>query len=36
VPEYEEGLVEIVKIVRITGKRTKMVVRSENEQIDPV
>ena len=36
VPEYEEGLVEITKIVRITGKRTKMVVRSENEQIDPV
>ena len=36
VPEYEEGLVEVRKIVRITGKRTKMVVASLDEKIDPV
>jgi len=36
VPEYEEGLVTIGKIVRITGKRTKMVVSSNDEKVDPV
>jgi transcription antitermination factor NusA-like protein len=36
VPEYEEGLVEIEKIVRITGKRTRMVVSSNDEKVDPV
>lgn len=36
VPEFEEGLVDITQIVRITGKRTKMVVVSNDEKIDPV
>lgn len=36
VPEYEEGMVSIDKIVRITGKRTKMLVSTEDEKIDPV
>lgn len=36
VPEYEEGLVEIQKIVRITWKRTKMIVSTEEENVDPV
>lgn len=36
VPEYEEGLVNIEKVVRMTGKRTKMLVSSNDENIDPV
>jgi len=36
VPEYEEGMVTIDKIVRITGKRTKMLVSTDDEKIDPV
>jgi N utilization substance protein A len=36
VPEFEEGKVQIDKIVRITGKRTKMIVSSDDEKIDPV
>lgn len=36
VPELEEGKVYIDKIVRVTGKRTKMVVWSNDEKIDPV
>ncbi len=36
VPEYEEGMVTIDKIVRITGKRTKMIVSTDDEKIDPV
>lgn len=36
VPEFEEGHVHIDKIVRITGKRTKMLVSSDDEKIDPV
>jgi len=36
VPEFEEDLVEVTQIVRITGKRTKMVVISHDEKIDPV
>ena len=36
VPEYEEGVVSIDKIARITGKRTKMIVSTEDEKIDPV
>jgi len=36
VPEFEEGKVNIDKIVRITGKRTKMMVSSDDEKIDPV
>lgn len=36
VPEIEEGLVVIEKIVREAGYRTKMIVRSEDNKIDPV
>lgn len=36
VPEFEEGRVTIEKIVRITGKRTKIIVSSDDEKIDPV
>ena len=36
VPEFEEGNVNVDKIVRITGKRTKMMVSSDDEKIDPV
>jgi len=36
VPEYEEGMVEVEKVVRITGKRTKMLVKSNDDKIDPV
>lgn len=36
VPEYEEGMVEVEKVVRITWKRTKMLVKSNDEKIDPV
>ncbi len=36
VPEYEEGQVKVEKTVRITGKRTKMIVSSDDEKIDPV
>lgn len=36
VPEFDEGVVTIEKIVRITGKRTKMVVSSNDEKVDPV
>lgn len=36
VPEYEEGMVTVEKVVRITGKRTKMLVSTEDEKIDPV
>lgn len=36
VPELEEGIVEIDKIVRIPGKRTKIVVVSNEEKVDPV
>ena len=36
VPEFEEGKVTIEKMVRITGKRTKMLVSSDDEKIDPV
>lgn len=36
VPEYEEELVTIDKIVRITGKRTKMLVSTDDEKVDPV
>ena len=34
-PELEEGTVEIVKIVRIPGFKTKLIVGSEYEEIDP-
>jgi transcription termination/antitermination protein NusA len=36
VPELEEESVEIVKIARIPGKRTKILVKSNDERIDPV
>jgi N utilization substance protein A len=36
VPELEEGIIEIDKIVRIPGKRTKIIVLSNDEKIDPV
>ena len=36
VPELEEGVITINKIVRIPGKRTKIVVSSNEEKIDPV
>ncbi|HDS09983.1 MAG TPA: transcription termination factor NusA [Firmicutes bacterium] len=35
VPEIQERMVEIVKIARIPGKRTKIAVRSTNKKIDP-
>lgn len=34
-PELEEGTVEIVKIVRIPGFKTKLIVGSEYEEVDP-
>jgi len=36
VPELEEGTVEIVKIARKVGKRSKILVKSHDERIDPV
>ncbi len=36
VPEIEEGVVEIVKIVREAGYRTKLAVRSRDPKVDPV
>ena len=36
VPELEEGLVSIKKIVRIPGKRTKIVVDSQDPNIDAI
>ena len=36
VPEYADGTVSIEKIARVPGKRTKIVVASSDEQIDPV
>ncbi len=36
VPEIEDGLLEIVEIAREPGKRSKVAVRSLDEQIDPV
>lgn len=35
VPELEDGTVEVVKIVRTPGFKTKMVVASEYEEVDP-
>jgi len=35
VPELEDGTVEVVKIVRIPGFKTKMIVASEYEEVDP-
>lgn len=36
VPEFAEGVVKIEKIARVPGKRTKIVVSSSDEQVDPV
>ncbi len=36
VPELDEGIVNIEKIVRIPGKRTKIIVVSNEEKVDPV
>jgi len=36
VPELEEGIIAIEKIVRIPGRRTKIIVYSNEEKVDPV
>ena len=36
VPEFEEGIVNIEKIWRIAGKKTKILVSSSDESVDPV
>lgn len=36
VPEFAEGIVTIEKIARVPGKRTKIMVSSSDEQVDPV
>jgi N utilization substance protein A len=36
VPELQDGTIEVVRIAREAGDRTKMAVRSNNEEIDPV
>lgn len=36
VPEYDEGQVNIDKIARFNGKRTKILVSSNDEKVDPV
>jgi N utilization substance protein A len=36
VPELDEGLVVIEKMVRTPGKKTKILVSSNDEKIDPV
>ncbi|MDJ0625099.1 MAG: transcription termination factor NusA [Candidatus Caenarcaniphilales bacterium] len=36
VPEVEEGIVEIVSASRIAGKRSKVAVRSNNSDVDPI
>lgn len=36
VPELEEGVVTIERIVRVAGYRTKMAVRSSDPRVDPV
>jgi len=36
IPEVFEGIVEVKKIVRISGYKTKIIVMSNNKEIDPV
>lgn len=36
VPEYEEGVVRVDKIARIAGTKTKILVSSDQEGVDPV
>lgn len=36
VPEIKDGIIEIIKIVRAPGLRSKVMVKSNNDKIDPV
>ena len=36
IPEIEEGKVEIVKVARLAGIRSKVLVRTDDDRIDPV
>ncbi len=36
IPEIKDGIIEIVKIVRAAGHRTKIVLKSNNPKVDPV
>lgn len=36
VPELEEGIVEIKRIVRIPWKKTKIIISSNDENVDPI
>ncbi len=36
IPEIKEGVIEIVKIVRAAGYRTKILLKSNNPKVDPV
>jgi N utilization substance protein A len=36
VPEIEDGIIEIKKIVRLPGERAKVAVESHDERVDPV
>ncbi|UFX82671.1 transcription termination factor NusA [Candidatus Absconditicoccus praedator] len=36
VPELDEGVVEILKITRFPGKKTKVLVDSDDDRVDPV
>jgi N utilization substance protein A len=36
IPELEEGLVNIVKIARVAGKRSKILVEASDEKVDPI
>lgn len=36
VPELEDGTVQIVKMARIPGQKTKIIVSTNNEKVDPV
>jgi N utilization substance protein A len=36
VPEIEEGIVEIISKARIPGRRSKIAVRSNNRDVDPI
>lgn len=36
VPELEEDIISIKRIVRIAGKKTKVVVQSHDENVDPI
>ena len=36
VPEFEEGIVNVEKVVRVPWKRTKILVSSNDEKVDPI